>query len=109
METLVLKNTVRGGKQYEHGGDVIVMGDVYPGTTITAGGNIVVMGCAQGSLIAGTKIGEAATIAVGKFKSPYVKVGRFSARQEAEEATGPEFLCVEKGQLVSKQIKTNVY
>jgi septum site-determining protein MinC len=106
VETLVIKNTIRGGKNIEHFGDIIVLGDVYPGTEVRAGGNIVVMGCAQGTLIAGTVTGDAAIITVGRFQCPHIKIGKFSARQETINPRGAEYLAVEKGQLISKVIKT---
>ena len=61
------------------------MGDVYPPATISAGGNLVVMGKAQGKLIAGTKLGESAIIIVGKFATPYIQIGKYKARQEVTE------------------------
>lgn len=104
--TLVIKNTVRGGKQIEHSGDIIIMGDVYAGTTITAGGNITVMGKATGSLTAGARIGDMAIIAVNKFNSAYIRIGRYSARHETEAIVGPVFLSVENGQIMCKRIGT---
>lgn len=106
METLVIKHTVRGGKEVEHDGDIIVLGDLYQSATVSAGGNVVVMGTAKGNIVAGKRTGDTAVITVGKFQCPYVKIGRYSARQEVEGPTGPEYLSVEKGQLISKTIKT---
>lgn len=48
MNTLIIKNGVRGGKVIKHGGDIIVLGNVAPGATLEAGGNIMVTGVAQG-------------------------------------------------------------
>lgn len=38
MKALLIKNTLRSGKNIVHDGDVIILGCVYLSTTITAGG-----------------------------------------------------------------------
>lgn len=105
MKALLIKNTLRSGKNIVHDGDVIILGCVYPSTTITAGGDIIIAGTAKGSLIAGTRTGNNATIYTGKFQCPYVRIGQFSARQENVTPTGPEYLVVENGQLVAHPVK----
>nr|HVY55043.1 septum site-determining protein MinC [Thermodesulfobacteriota bacterium] len=54
IKTLRLVNkNMRSGQNVEHEGDVLVIGDVNPGSYITASGNIIVMGTLRGIVHAG--------------------------------------------------------
>ena len=50
---LVIKNTCRSGASIDHGGDVVVLGDVNPGAQIRATGDILVFGTVRGAVHAG--------------------------------------------------------
>ena len=49
----IIKGTVKDGKVVDVPGSVLILGDVYPGTTVIAGGDIYVMGGLFGQALAG--------------------------------------------------------
>lgn len=51
--SMSIGRTVRGGQRISFPGDVIIFGDVNPGATVEAGGNILVLGCLRGLAHAG--------------------------------------------------------
>ncbi len=53
MNIQVHKGTLRGGNDIHALGSVMILGDVKPGATVTAGGSIFVMGSLQGTADAG--------------------------------------------------------
>ena len=53
MNIQIHKGTLRGGNDIEALGSVMILGDVKPGATVTAGGSIFVMGALQGTADAG--------------------------------------------------------
>lgn len=50
---LFYKGTLRSGQSLETQDSIIIIGDVNPGATVLAGGNIIVIGSLKGSVIAG--------------------------------------------------------
>ena len=52
-QTLLIRSTFRSGESIHHYGDVVVLGDVNPGSEIKADGDIVVMGTLKGMPHAG--------------------------------------------------------
>ena len=108
METLILKHTVRTGKTIEHGGDIIICGDVNPSATIRASGNITVMGTAQGILQAGQRpdAGDDAIITAVKLMSPQIKIGKYKADVDVIEPTAQEYAHVVNGKIIIQKIKS---
>src|SRR5437763_7095470 len=52
-DTLFLRRTIRSGQAIHHTSNIIVVGDVYPGAEIVAGGDIIVWGVLRGMVHAG--------------------------------------------------------
>lgn len=51
--TLMLRRTMRSGQTVRYGGNVVVMGDVNPGASIEADGDVIVLGSLRGQAHAG--------------------------------------------------------
>lgn len=49
------KGTLRSGQTLETKDSLIIIGDVNPGATVIAGGNIIIIGALKGSVVAGSK------------------------------------------------------
>lgn len=56
------KGTLRSGQTLEAKDSVIIIGDVNPGASVTAGGNIIIIGALKGSAIAGVDGNKSAFI-----------------------------------------------
>lgn len=102
-QVLIINKTVRTGKTIEHPGTIIVLGDVNPSANIVAGGNIIVLGTAAGSLTAGAIIGQSATISANKFAAPYIKIGQFISKEVCTSDV-PTFISALTGEMAMTTI-----
>ncbi|NJN76296.1 MAG: septum site-determining protein MinC [Synechococcaceae cyanobacterium RL_1_2] len=73
-EPLYYANTVRSGVNLNHPGSVIVVGDVNPGGSITAGGDILVWGMLRGIAHAGVDGDRRRKIMALQLKAPQVRI-----------------------------------
>jgi septum site-determining protein MinC len=77
--------TLRSGDKLTSSGDLIIMGDVNPGSEVEAGGNVYVMGNLMGFVRAGIGKGEAEVRAIF-FKAPVLEIcGRTVSFERNEE------------------------
>ena len=72
---MVITSTFRSGETVRHYGDVIVLGDVNPGSEIAADGDIVVMGTMKGFVHAGATGDNRAAIIALEIASPRLRIG----------------------------------
>jgi septum formation inhibitor MinC len=72
---LLVKSTCRSGEIIRHQGDVVVMGDVNPGSEVIATGDILVFGCLRGFAHAGCEGNSKATIVALSLGSPRIQIG----------------------------------
>ena len=72
---MVITSTFRSGETVRHYGDVIVLGDVNPGSEIAADGDIVVMGTLKGLVHAGATGDNRAAIIALEIASPRLRIG----------------------------------
>ncbi len=79
------KGTLRSGQSLESDASVVVIGDVNPGATVTAKGNVVILGCAKGYIYAGTDGDDRAFIAALDMQPMQVRIGNLIARCSDEE------------------------
>lgn len=79
------KGTLRSGQCLESDASVVVVGDVNPGATVMAKGNVVILGCAKGYIYAGTDGDERAFIAALDMQPMQVRIGNLIARCSDEE------------------------
>lgn len=73
---LVVTRTLRSGQSIRHQGDVIVLGDVNPGSEIIATGHIVVMGALRGVAHAGAGGNTAAFVAATKLRPMQLRIAQ---------------------------------
>lgn len=79
------KGTLRSGQSLESDASVVVVGDVNPGATVMAKGNVVILGCAKGYIYAGTDGDNRAFIAALDMQPMQVRIGNLIARCSDEE------------------------
>lgn len=80
-QAFLLKRTIRSGQQLFFPGNVVILGDVNPGGTVEATGDIVVMGNLRGNALAGCEGNQEAMITALEFSFSQLKI----AGQQAEE------------------------
>ena len=82
-QALLIRSTFRSGESIHHYGDVVVLGDVNPGSEIKADGDIVVMGALKGLPHAGASGDNKAAIIALEIASPRIRIGNCEAAIQA--------------------------
>ncbi|NMP21037.1 septum site-determining protein MinC [Sulfobacillus harzensis] len=96
----VVRHTIRSGQRLSHPGDLIIVGDVNPGATVTAGGDVMVFGWLRGSVYAGQPEDPSRVIYALRFDPSQVRIASVLALGNPEGSGNPEKALVEHGQLV---------
>lgn len=97
----LIDKSIRSGQNIEHDGDVLVMGDVNPGSYITASGNIMVMGTLRGTVHAGAGGDDSAIVIALKLRAQQLRIARWITRSP-DDSEGPEY--PEKAYVKNNQI-----
>lgn len=110
-DVLMLQGRVRSGQKIETQKHVIITGDVNPGSEISSGGNVIVLGRLSGKVHAGSPDNEDAFIFALEFKPTQVKIGQIAAAGIDEDISiKPEYACVEQDGIVVKDyMKANPF
>ena len=96
---LVIRHTIRSGQHQFHQGDLIIIGDVNPGATVAAAGDILVFGRLRGNAHAGQPQDLTKGVYALTFTPTQVRIGPLLAIGEGA-GSDPEFAHVENGQVV---------
>lgn len=96
---LVVRHTVRSGQQIMHQGDVIIVGDVNPGATVIASGDVMVFGWLRGTVYAGQPQDRTAGIFALRLQPAQIKIGSTMALGDGH-GERPEFAHVDGGAIV---------
>lgn len=110
-DVLLLRGRVRSGQKIESKKHIVIMGDVNPGSEISAGGDVIVLGRLAGKVHAGCPNDETAIIFALEFKPTQVRIGTIAAAGIDEDFSAkPEYACVEdEGILVKDYMKANPF
>jgi len=73
-EVMTVSKIIRSGQVLEAPGDLLLIGDVNPGGTVIAGGNIFIMGTLKGVAHAGCYGNEEAVIAASSMKPSQLRI-----------------------------------
>lgn len=79
-EVSTVARIIRSGQMLEVPGDLLLVGDVNPGGTVKAGGNIFVMGALRGTAHAGCYGNEQAVIAASSMKPSQLRISDYINR-----------------------------
>jgi septum site-determining protein MinC len=96
---LVIRHTLRSGQHQYHQGDLIIIGDVNPGATVAAAGDILIFGRLRGNAHAGQPQDLSKGVYALTFTPTQVRIGPLLAIGESS-GREPEFAHVESGQVV---------
>jgi septum site-determining protein MinC len=100
---LMLRGRVRSGQKIVSKHHIVITGDVNPGSEITAGGDVIVLGKLCGKVHAGNPDNLDAIIFALEFRPTQVSIGSITAAGVDEEIQAkPEYACIEKGEIVVK-------
>lgn len=108
---LMLRGRVRSGQKIESRKHIVITGDVNPGSEISSGGDVIVLGKLAGKVHAGCPGNESAIIFALEFKPTQVQIGGVAAAGIDEEFSAkPEYACVEDDGIVVKDyMKANPF
>lgn len=104
-DTLFYRGTVRSGVKLESDKHIVIVGDVNPGASLVAGGNVVVLGILRGFAHAGAFGDDKAMVCAWKFKPTQIRIADFITMppDDAEdEIAYPEVALVEDGRMIIK-------
>ncbi|MCY0865199.1 MAG: septum site-determining protein MinC [Sulfobacillus sp.] len=96
----VVRQTLRSGQRLVHAGDVIIVGDVNPGATVIAGGDVMVFGWLRGIVHAGQPDDVSRGVFALRFDPAQIRIGPILAIGDSESRGEPEQAVVEEGQVV---------
>jgi len=101
---LFIKRTIRSGQIVQHLGPITIIGDVSPGAEVVASGDIMIWGKLRGTVHAGAKGDDGATVYALLLAPTQLRIGNHIARSpegEQRDLTIPEIARVdEKGIIV---------
>jgi len=88
---LLVRGTVRSGRQVRHNGDVVVLGDVNPGGQIVAAGDVAVMGTVRGTVHAGATGDHSAVVAAFRLCPTQLRIASYVSRPPEDPGGHPEY------------------
>lgn len=88
----VLRMIVRSGQTVHHDGDLLLLGDVNPGGTVTSTGDIYVMGSLRGMAHAGVTGNEGSIIAASHMKPTQLRIAGVISRPPDEWGIEESFM-----------------
>lgn len=78
--TKFLRRTIRSGQIVNYSGNIVIIGDVNPGSQVYAAGNIIVFGVLRGEVHAGINGNERAIIAAFKLEPEILQISKRISR-----------------------------
>lgn len=102
--TKFVKTTLRSGQFISYKGNVVIFGDLNPGSVVEAWGNIVVLGTLRGIAHAGSNGNKEAIVAAFHLQPTQLRIANFIARcpdeENAEESKWPEIAKIEGEEVI---------
>ena len=101
---LLLRETIRSGRNVTHRGDVVILGDVNPGAEVIATGDVIIWGRLRGLVHAGADGDEQAIICALELAPTQLRIGGKIAISppERREESKPEVVAVRNGRIVAE-------
>lgn len=93
IEVTTITKVVRSGQVMKVDGDLLLLGDVNPGGTIIATGNIYVMGSLRGIAHAGSEGNQEAIIAASYMEPSQLRIADYISRSPDYESEGVYMEC----------------
>lgn len=106
-DTIFLRKTIRSGQIIEYPGNVVVLGDVNPGSYLIAGGDIIVLGRLRGVAHAGAQGSEDAVVIALQLNPSQLRIAQYIGRSpdnEIQTIQRAEKAYVKDGEVVIESI-----
>lgn len=100
LPTLVVTKNIRSGQDITFDGNVIIYGDVKPGSKITAAGFVLVLGRLTGTVHAGAEGDEDAWVAAMCLQPGQLRIAGYITRAPDEKPLEPEIARIDHGMIV---------
>lgn len=109
--TKFYRNTLRSGQVIRYAGNVIIIGDVNPGSEIHAGGNVIVLGNLMGNVYAGDSGNSKAIIAAYRLQPRILQIANLMTRapEDDEKPYYPEVAKVKDGNIIVEPYLPNKF
>ncbi len=102
-KTVIHRGTLRSGGRIESDADIVLLGDANPGSELSAGGQIVVMGALRGFAHAGKNGDDNCFVVALRLQPTQLRIGNHITRPPDEGADGPDYAeiaLVRDGQII---------
>lgn len=86
------RGTLRSGQAIDSNSSIIIIGDVNPGATVMAKGNIIILGCLKGNAFAGSDGNSHAFVAALDMIPMQIRIGNIIARSSDTKRPKKGFL-----------------
>jgi len=106
-DTIFLRRTIRSGQTIEYHGNIVVLGDVNPGSYLIAGGDILVLGRLRGVAHAGAQGSEDAVVIALQLSPSQLRIAQYIGRSpdnEIQNIQRAEKAYVKDGEVVIESI-----
>lgn len=106
-DTLFLRRTIRSGQTIEYPGNIVILGDVNPGSYLIAGGDIIVLGRLRGVAHAGAQGFENAVVIALQLNPSQLRIAQYIGRSpdnEIQDIQRAEKAYVKDGEVVIESI-----
>lgn len=109
--TKFIRKTIRSGQIINYSGNIIIIGDVNPGSEIYAAGNIVVLGCLKGDVHAGVNGNDKAIIAAFKLQPKILQIANTvtKAPENDERPDYPEVAKIKGNTIIVEPYSPNKF
>ncbi len=100
---MILRGSCRSGVTIQHEGDVVILGDVNQGARVHAAGDIVVYGVLRGTVHAGSRGDDTASVFALSIQRRGLRIGSLTDQgisHEQVRSEGPEIAYVREGGIV---------
>lgn len=110
-DVLMMTGLIRSGQKINARNHFLLLGDLNPGSEVTAGGDILIFGSLRGKAIAGYPDNDGALILALDFRPTQIQIGGFvAAGLPSSKDRGAEFAHVQNGAIVVEDyVKVNPF
>lgn len=109
--TKFYRRTLRSGQVIRYPGNVVIIGDVNPGSEVYAGGNVIVIGSLKGNIYAGYSGNTKAIISALKFQPRILQIANIMTRspEDDEKTYYPEVAKIKEGTIIVEPYLPNKF
>ncbi|WP_234121468.1 septum site-determining protein MinC [Clostridium hydrogenum] len=109
--TKFLRRTIRSGQVVKYSGNIVIIGDVNPGSEVYAAGNIIVFGLLRGEVHAGMNGNEKAIIAAFRLQPKILQIANRIARapEEDDKPDYPEVAKLKENSIIVEPYSPNKF